>query len=82
MFKIGERYTFEMLDCTDDQGQRDISSYPSRVVTAVDGPLVQIESVDGAIVINTHSSTFVRATHRPAKESSGKFAPGKPPSKP
>lgn len=77
MFKVGEIYDFEMLDCTDDQGQRDITTYPSRVVTAIDGPLVEI----GGVVINTHSLIFVRATHRQAKPSSDKFKPGQPPSK-
>lgn len=81
MFKVGEAYDFEIADCTDDDGQRDITTYPSRRVTRVDGPLVEIDNAGQLEIINTLSTFFVRATHRIPVVSSGRFAPRKPPTK-
>jgi len=62
MFKVGEMYDFEMLDARDDNGNPDINTMPRREVVAVDGPLVEIRDGNGTtVIINTHSSIFVRA---------------------
>jgi len=80
MFRVGQAYDFEILDTADDEGRPAITTFPSRSVLAVDGPLVKIrEYPDGEVVINTHSSVFVRATLKKQAVSTGKYAPGKPP---
>lgn len=61
MFKVGTKYDFEMLDARDDKGNPDISSWPQREVVAVNGPLVEFQDGGGTVIINTHSSIFVRA---------------------
>ena len=63
MFEIGEKYTFEMLDTRDDKGNPDVTSFGAEVL-AVDGPLIKISGFKESIIINTHSSIFVRATQR------------------
>jgi len=62
MFKVGEKYDYEMLDAQDDKGHPDVNTVHQREVLAVDGPLVQFQDCDGAtVIINTHSSIFIRA---------------------
>jgi hypothetical protein len=79
MFKVGEKYDFEMLDARDDKGNPDVNTMHQREVVAVDGPLVEFRDGNGAtVIINTHSSIFVRAKVSRALGES-KFHVRKPP---
>jgi hypothetical protein len=65
MFKVGNSYDIEMLDGEDQDGNPCVNTYPNRKVTEINFPLIKINSSGKEeIIINTHSSIFVRAKLR------------------
>jgi hypothetical protein len=62
MFEIGKKYDIKML--VGQMGGPEETTYPSRTVLNVDGPLIKIDDCGSERIINTQSLYFISAEKR------------------